>query len=269
MDKIFDKIIKNPFKALIYAIIISLSGAIAVYIFYNIGEKYFIIFYTNLEIGDALSFYGAFLSFLGSIVLGGIAIWQNREVHKLNEDMNYNQKLNELPLIDLKRFEENSNNSCVYLWWLDTENKYSLRVYISNDTQYLVSNIKLCSVNLYSSKDEYILNQDEGYMDQRALLPNNSAHFQVELSKNNINEYKYSEYFRNIEDSGVVIDYVHKESEKYIKHFVLEIVFEIHNKFGQIIEETIWYHFVRRKEQVDVDYKYDMWNKRITYNIRK
>lgn len=40
---------------------------------------------TTFEKQELLSFYGAFLSFLGTVALGGLALWQNQELRKLQE----------------------------------------------------------------------------------------------------------------------------------------------------------------------------------------
>lgn len=51
----------------------------------------------NLQKGDWLSFWGSFLSFAGSLILGIIAVWQNNRANELNERaILENKRINEL-----------------------------------------------------------------------------------------------------------------------------------------------------------------------------
>ena len=40
--------------------------------------------YTSLGIGDALGFYGSFLTFIGTLFLGILALWQNKKANEIN-----------------------------------------------------------------------------------------------------------------------------------------------------------------------------------------
>ncbi len=52
---------------------------------YKFGMKYFILFYTNIKDTDMIGFYGDVLSFLGTVCLGALALWQNEKLNKENE----------------------------------------------------------------------------------------------------------------------------------------------------------------------------------------
>ena len=48
---------------------------------YKVGKGYV----TMWEASDVLSFYGSYLSFFGTLVLGIVAVYQNKQAQKLNE----------------------------------------------------------------------------------------------------------------------------------------------------------------------------------------
>lgn len=52
---------------------------------------------------DVLSFYGSFLSFVGTIVLGVVAIYQNNKAHRLNEQL---QKLTQAQFVSMVSVED-------------------------------------------------------------------------------------------------------------------------------------------------------------------
>ena len=44
---------------------------------YYFGDRGHVLIYTSLTVGDALNFYGSFITFLGTLSLTGLVIWQN------------------------------------------------------------------------------------------------------------------------------------------------------------------------------------------------
>lgn len=56
-----------------------------IWLAYFVGDNYFCVIITSLTVGDALGFYGTLLSFIGTLALGVIAVWQNIRLHKLEE----------------------------------------------------------------------------------------------------------------------------------------------------------------------------------------
>lgn len=54
---------------------------ILIWVMYLFGDYGIIIVYSSFDKGDVLTFYGAFLTFLGTISLGGLALWQNRIIY--------------------------------------------------------------------------------------------------------------------------------------------------------------------------------------------
>lgn len=82
MKKFINLILKHKVIASIIVILILLFIPIIINESYKIGRGYV----TMWGAADVLSFYGSFLSFLGTVILGIVAFWQNHKAHKLNED---------------------------------------------------------------------------------------------------------------------------------------------------------------------------------------
>lgn len=81
-EEIKNFILKHKVVASIIGILILLFIPIIINELYKIGRGYV----TMWGAADVLSFYGSFLSFLGTVILGIVAFWQNHKAHKLNED---------------------------------------------------------------------------------------------------------------------------------------------------------------------------------------
>lgn len=54
---------------------------------YKLGYKIKNLYFTLWEAKDVLSFYGSFLSFLGTVILGALALWQNKKSNDINKDL--------------------------------------------------------------------------------------------------------------------------------------------------------------------------------------
>lgn len=104
---------KQPYKCGFIHLIIFLFIPCFILFSYYLGDNNIILRNTKLSVGDALIFYGTFLSFLGTIALGSLSLSQNIKVHKLNEKISEeNIKLAEknkkdavLPFIALNKYE--------------------------------------------------------------------------------------------------------------------------------------------------------------------
>lgn len=84
--------IKKDTKALtdfsFYFIITLLSIPFIINELYKIGG-----YVTMWSAGDVLSFYGGFLSFIGTVVLGALALYQNKKANDINEKLQKKQLL--------------------------------------------------------------------------------------------------------------------------------------------------------------------------------
>ena len=85
--KIKEKVVKKPYLYGFLIIIILLLLPALIFILYFIGDHGYNLVYTSLTVGDALGFYGSLLSFLGTISLGALALWQNYKLNKVNQTL--------------------------------------------------------------------------------------------------------------------------------------------------------------------------------------
>lgn len=59
---------------------------------------------------DALSFYGSYLSFIGTVILGLVAVYQNKKAHQLNEQMQKLQQVQFISMVSVSRLELNKSS---------------------------------------------------------------------------------------------------------------------------------------------------------------
>ena len=54
---------------------------------YFLADNGFVLIRTSLGVGDAFGFYGSILAFIGTVLLGALALWQNNKLNKINNDL--------------------------------------------------------------------------------------------------------------------------------------------------------------------------------------
>lgn len=74
---------------------------------YKTGDGYV----TLWSAPDALVFYGTYLSFLGTVVLGVVAVYQNRKAHGLNQQMQKLQQAQFVSMISVTKLEINKRSA--------------------------------------------------------------------------------------------------------------------------------------------------------------
>lgn len=97
-EEIKNFILKHKVVASIIGILILLFIPIIINELYKIGRGYV----TMWGAADVLSFYGSFLSFLGTVILGIVAICQNHKAHKLNEQLQKLQQAQFVSMVSIK-----------------------------------------------------------------------------------------------------------------------------------------------------------------------
>ena len=68
---------------------------------YKVGKGYITLWGAE----DVLSFYGSYLSFVGTVILGIVAVYQNRKAHQLNEQMQKLQQAQFVSMVSVTRLE--------------------------------------------------------------------------------------------------------------------------------------------------------------------
>ena len=110
---------------------------------YKFGKGY----YTLWGADDILAFYGSFLSFLGTVVLGALALWQNKQIADQSE--NYDNLLKEMKI--------NLNTPTFNVKCLGLSNncgKKNISFEIKNISQNLANNISIRGFHIRKKDDE-------------------------------------------------------------------------------------------------------------------
>lgn len=76
-ESVLEKAKKEPYKYGFWCIAALFLIPGLIWILYFFGDNIGILINTSLTVGDALGFYAALLSFIGTVVLAGAALWQN------------------------------------------------------------------------------------------------------------------------------------------------------------------------------------------------
>jgi len=64
--------------------IVAIAIPIVIWLIYLIGD-YLIGIPTDIQAGEVLNFYGTFLTFIGTVALSALAVWQNKKANDINE----------------------------------------------------------------------------------------------------------------------------------------------------------------------------------------
>ena len=83
----------------IILVVLTLGIAIAVNESYKVTNGYV----TLWQPADALDFYGSYLAFLGTVVLGAVAVHQSKKAHSLNEQLQKLQQAQYVSMISAKK----------------------------------------------------------------------------------------------------------------------------------------------------------------------
>lgn len=103
------KFLKKRWHYLLFLVlfIVSLAIPIGINEAYKAGGGYI----TLWGAPDVLAFYGAYISFIGTVVLGIIAVEQNKKAHKLNEQMQKLQQAQFVSMVSVKQLEIDKQSS--------------------------------------------------------------------------------------------------------------------------------------------------------------
>jgi len=93
----------HPVRLIVYLLL--LGGGIELFIQsgYWIGRWKGIV--TDYSAGDVLGFWGSFLAFIGTFILGAIALWQNKKVNDINERLLGIEEAKLYPMVDISLCE--------------------------------------------------------------------------------------------------------------------------------------------------------------------
>lgn len=121
------KLIKK-ISLILLGVFIGIPIFIDVFVFWDDG-----LFNTSFTPQDILNYFGSFLAFTGTVALGGIALWQNNNIHKSNLEFAVN---NIKPTFESIFYENDHDFSEFKLKNIGNGNAYNLYVLI-----------EICSIN--------------------------------------------------------------------------------------------------------------------------
>ncbi|KNZ40598.1 hypothetical protein [Acetobacterium bakii] len=75
---------KKPYLFIFFTFIVALVIPCILIGFYAIGACGFVIIETSLTVSDALDLYVSWLAFMGTVILGCVAIWQNKNANRIS-----------------------------------------------------------------------------------------------------------------------------------------------------------------------------------------
>ena len=77
----------------------------AIWLIYLLGDHGVVFIHTSLGVGDALSFYGTVLTFVGTVALSALALWQNKQIslksQEYTELVERNERQRNLPVLKI------------------------------------------------------------------------------------------------------------------------------------------------------------------------
>lgn len=83
---------------------------------YKMGGGYI----TKWDAADVLSFYGSYLTFIGTVILGVVAVYQNKKAHQLNEQIQRLQQAQYISMVSVDKVEL-SKQSVKYPNFMNTD----------------------------------------------------------------------------------------------------------------------------------------------------
>ena len=100
---------QKPYKWGFWGIVIMLIlFPLLVWVLYLIGDNCCILINTSLPVGEALGFYGAILSFVGTVSLGIVTLVQNTRATKISQTTFDEQQRAQLPVIRVEKTKRSS-----------------------------------------------------------------------------------------------------------------------------------------------------------------
>ena len=218
MDKFFNWIKEHKVKTIFIVV-----GIIAVIVFvFPIAINFLFLDNGGIpvkwEARDYLIFYGSFLAFIGTTALGGVTIWQNDKLNKLNED----QKRPVVQLSDWKYQYDCKIHTIKSFIRIDFANSDQLKLHD-------ISEIKL-----------YIKNTSSQYAQVRfgEMCIREQANEAPIKSITGICG-KYYPFSLKPFDTGMLSIVINNEEEKQLSGKFITIEFYVLNSFGDIYKELI------------------------------
>lgn len=182
MNKLLEWIKRNIFLSIIITIGIFMLPILLIHIAFKTVAPYkFLV--AEWSPGEMLQFYGSFLSFMGTVLLGGLALWQNNQLAKKNEQFNLlianQQKQMNMPKFE---FTEPGSNG----------NFMNLSLKLCNVSENVANKIKIGDFNVLDENNNLICNSQNCIVEKTSLLGGEYTRVKFNNSQLNGNNLKVS-----------------------------------------------------------------------------
>ena len=194
---------------------------------------------------DLLQFWGAVLSFIGTVSLGALALWQNMKANNINDRLLKMEESKEQPIIDF-------TTSRAFVEFTKANNSLSVTIYMKNISSVIAKKCNIQSAVVFNNGICYKMDREKlsNFFNDRTIIPNDEFHFVLECERNVDNNLiqKYDATMQEMVET--------KYNEPYYKDvmFILDIDFNIYNTYnnsstehlsclfqkGQGCNNTIW-----------------------------
>jgi len=202
---------------------------VIIWISYRIGY-YYVLIPTDTSEGELLSFYGTILSFISTLGLGALALWQNIKANKIN---------NRLSLIEQKRFKLDLQPFVVVTGW-NFKEKYIASIFekpsiICYEVIRIEENDLYCAfitLEFTNTSSTYTMMDYSG----GEIYYNNNFIEKLEIITTNV--YNTTLYLESGQ-KGEMGFYLPINKINEIKQKKLKLEFTLKNRFNDIYKETI------------------------------
>lgn len=196
---------KHIVISLILALIMILIPVLLIHILYSIEapSKFFI---AKWSAGELLQFYGSVLSFVGTVILGGLALWQNQQLairnQEFNELINKQQKQLNLPKFDITSIM--GSNGSFTNWYIT----------LKNVSENIVNKLDVSLFKVYDENETLIESKDECSIQNSSLQAGEETRI----------EFNNSRLIGNYLKVKFIINYEDKYNEKHSCEVRTEII---------------------------------------------
>lgn len=221
----------NLFKRIMFVGIASLVIPIVIWFVYLVGHFWPLI-PTDISAGELLSFWGTVLSFIGTICLGALALWQNIKANSISK---------RLSLIERERFKLDLQPFVLLTDWKIQEEEwrdvtiYPKKLYFSigsiedGVTEYPCLSLKLTNTSntytmvSYSGAEVYKIDANKTLVDKWGVGSSNQKDTKLYLESGHTDE---------------IVFYCSKEKMKSFQSNRVRIEFILSNRFDEKYKET-------------------------------
>lgn len=173
---------------------------------------------------DVLNFYGTFLSFIGTVSLGAIALWQNKKANEINMRILKLEELSNVPFLHIDA--SNSKINCM------SSHEVDIIIGLSNKSHRIINISEVSDVKyqLSSSPQENILPFCEDWIKHYSVLPDQviQIDFFKDANKNErpiidgFDEIDKEKFFQMNCNFSVIVSFVNAR-EKYKQQYELTL----------------------------------------------